>query len=176
MMAPGTPVQYVSTVEFMKLAGIEKMHFLSGAMSSVKNSENPVTEVAGKYGIEITGRTEIPLSAADYSPIVSDASSAEADVYMPIIAPFMTNLLLQSMDQLDLNMRLAIGEGQFTVEQYEQYGQPGGPLDGALLSDVLPPVSEAANYPSCSRRWTRWLPTTRSPVTSGLPPARCRPS
>jgi ABC-type branched-subunit amino acid transport system substrate-binding protein len=135
----------------MKLAGVKSIQFLPGALPTAALVENPVTTVAKKYGITITGRTEIPLTAADYTPYVSDAATAKADVYVPVIAPFMTNLLLQAMQQLGLKMRIAIGERQFSEEQYKTYGQPGGPLDGALLADVIPPISAAADYPELQR-------------------------
>lgn len=147
MMCPPTPIDYAAVVGYAKEAGLKTVHFLAGEMSQSDNSVNSATTAAQYYGLETTGRTGIPMTAADYLPQMQEAANVNSDVNLAIIAPFMTNLLLQAADQLGVPAKLGLGEGQFNADQLAQYGKSGGALDGSLLVSCVPPYSAADKYP-----------------------------
>lgn len=146
LLAPGSPVTFAATVRAMDLVGLKSYHYIAGAFSTAQNSIDATTTAAEKYGIDIVGEpTEIPLTAADYTPFVGAASDVDADAQLTIIAPNMTSLLLQAADQMGEEMPLALNEGQFNQEQIDQYGSTV--LDGTVMAYVTPPLTAGDEFP-----------------------------
>ncbi len=146
LLAPGSPVTFAATVQAMDVLGLESYHYIAGAFSTAENSIDATETAADKYGIDIVGEpTEIPISAADYTPFVGAAADVDADAQLTIISPNMTSLLLQAADQLGEEMPLALNEGQFNQEQIDQYGSTV--LDGTVMAYVTPPLTAGDEFP-----------------------------
>jgi len=148
LISGGTPVEYGTVPQYMKIKKLKTLHYVAGIFDSAKDSKNVVQQSADYYGIKVKGSTEVPISAADYSSYVADAASAHADVQVPVVAPFMTNLLMQAAQQLGQPLTLGIQAGQFNADQVKQYS---GALNGALMMDTVPPFSAAKSYSELRR-------------------------
>jgi branched-chain amino acid transport system substrate-binding protein len=145
MFHNGTPIEYATVVTYMKEKGLSRTHFLSAQMSAAANSENSVTTAADHYGIEIDGKTEIPITATDYTPYLAAADEVDADVNMAIIGPFMTELVLQGARDLGMQAKLGISEGQLSKAMISNFAAE---LEGSLIVGVVPPFSAADQYPA----------------------------
>ncbi len=146
LLSPGNPATYAATVQAMDADGVKNFHYVVGNASTSQNNIDAATTAAEHYGIDTVGSmTEIPLSAADYTPFVSAAADVDADVQMAIIAPNMTDLLLQGAEQMGEPMPLAVSEGQLNGGQLEQYG--ASVLEGSTLAYVTPPLTAGDQFP-----------------------------
>jgi ABC-type branched-subunit amino acid transport system substrate-binding protein len=148
IFSASTPIEYAAVVGFMKEKGLKSIHFLAGAMGAAQNSVDSVTKAAEYYDMEIVGRTDIPLSATDYSPYVAEADDAGADVNMTIIAPFMSGLLLQAAQQLGVQAKVGLSEAQFNADTVRDFAPE---LEGSLMVSSVPPISAADDYPEMKR-------------------------
>jgi ABC-type branched-subunit amino acid transport system substrate-binding protein len=148
LLSGGTPTQFAAVTTFMKQLGLKTYHFVAGISPVTSTDEDIVRAGAQVYGLQEKGApTAVPLTAADFTPYVADASAAGAQINIPIMSPFMTNLLVKATQQLGKKLPLGM-DNQFTPADAQQFGQAGGPLDGAILTDAVPPVSETGRFPA----------------------------
>lgn len=151
LLNPGAPIQYAAIPQYLDIDGKDRLHVLAATIPTAEPNVAATEQAAEFFGVEVDGQTEVPLTAADYTPMVSAADEVDADANLAVIAPFMTDLLMQSAEQLGIQMKIGLAEGQFTQEQFELYGQEGGPLGGAYLVDTVPPIPMADDYPELQR-------------------------
>jgi len=151
LLSGGSSVEYGTVPQYMNLEKLKTLHYISADFAGNADNKKAVQQAADYYKVKVNGSTNVPISAADYSTYAADAASAKADVNVPIIAPFMTNLLMQSAQQLGQPLNLGIQAGQFTTDQVKQWGGSGGALVGALMMETVPPLSAAKSFPELKR-------------------------
>lgn len=146
LLGPGSPVNFAGVVQGMHIRGQKSFHQFSGSLSTSQNSVNSTTKAAEFYGIEIVGdRTEIPVSAADYSPFVAAATDVAADVQLAILGPSQVDLLMQVADQLGEKLTLGLSQGVFNQDQIDQFGE--SVLEGSTMAFTVPPLTAADQFP-----------------------------
>ncbi len=148
MFCQPTPLDYAAMVAHAATVGKKTIWNFYGESSQAAHNMEIVQMAADHYGLTVLGSTAVPLAAADYLPQVQATLDGGADVNLAIIAPFMSALVLQSAEQLGQNFHMGVSYGQFNQEQYQQYGQAGGPLEDAFLVSCVPPTGAAGDIPA----------------------------
>ena len=148
LLSGGAPTQFAVVPSYMKLVGLKTYHFIYGISPAANANMDIVRNAAKVSGVTEKGTaTGVALTAADYSPAVADTAAAGADITISVESPFATNLILKADQQLGKNLRFGL-DNQFTNAQAQQLGQPGGPLDKALLVDAVPPDTDTKDFPA----------------------------
>ena len=148
MFCQPTPLDYAAMVAHAAAVDAKTVWNFYGESSQAERNMAIIQQAADFYGLEVLGRTAVPLSAADYLPQVQATMDGGADVNLAIIAPFMSALVLQSAQQLGVNFKMGVSYGQFNDAQYAEYGAAGGPLEDAFLVSCTPPTGAAADIPA----------------------------